>query len=365
MGTDIRPSESTHDESKDIMSKCNNGFGKKSAKNVKLSKVAQAKTVFWMMIMISFSSIFIILYYSNVVNQYKNEHAELVQDYHEKKFNELWEFLNNQMAYEAKTNIKAASDSIEKEISDLDLDKLKRELDSGVYSCELTSIFKRNLDDLVLHGVDNGKNGAMVISNDFVIMTNSYYLYPTEADSTHLFSKIISSGYNKKLASDALDKIYQQDNSLICIEYLEHENPNHIMITEPSRQQLKNVYLKEGLDGFKNYQFLVPIYITEKGDVFGQTDIVNGERTDMNHKFIVIQEFNLYDQLYENYYDLFDDSYISNLNGMYEITKSSLYILGLAVIGFVLLVIFEFIAVYNNFIYGYMFAQHNKKNDNP
>lgn len=321
-------------------------------------KISQTKTAFWMLIMIVFSAIFIVLNYSNMIAQYKTNHANTINDYYEEKFNLLWAYLNCCMIKGAEDNIRPATDSIQQEISLLDMDKLKEDLDSGIYPDELVSIFKNNLENITLNELNNGKNGTMVVSNNFIIMNNSYYLYPSDADSTHSFSKIITSGYNKALAEDAINRLYQQNGSLICIEYAHSDNPAHIQITAPTKSQFHDVYMKEGLDGFKNYQFLVPIYITEKGDIFGQNDIVNGERVDTNHKFIVIQEFNLYDQLSEKYSDQFDDSYIVNLTRSYESTLLNLYLLGLIFIGFIILVILEFITVYNNFIYGYVIAQH-------
>lgn len=48
------------------------------------------------------------------------------------------------------------------------------------------------------------------------------------------------------------------------------------MITEMTYEQLKSVYVKEGITGLRNYQFLVPIYITDTGDIFGMMILLEG-----------------------------------------------------------------------------------------
>ena len=324
-------------------------------------KKTKLKVTGAIMFMIVLSAVSVIIFYTGMINDYKLHHEQLVKDYNDRKFDDLWIYLTEQMTYDAENNIKPATDQIQEEIESMDLVKLKAELDQNIYSDEFTNIFKRNLQDITMHGIDNGKNNTMVISNDFVILNYSYYLYPSNADDPHSFTDLLTSGYNVELSENAINKIYQQDDSMICIEMESSDNPDHIKVHEITKESLYEVYSTEGIEGLKNYQFLVPIYITEKGDVFGQDDIVHGERINSNHKFIVIQEFNLYDQLYINYSHQFDDSYIKNINLEYETTLQNMYILGFIFIGFVLLIVFEYVSIYNNFIYGYVVAIYASK----
>ena len=46
----------------------------------------------------------------------------------------------------------------------------------------------------------------------------------------------------------------------------------------------------------KSYTFLLPIYITDDGDIFGKYDVV-GTHKQSNNKIIIIQEYSLYDYI--------------------------------------------------------------------
>ena len=118
------------------------------------------------------------------------------------------------------------------------------------------------------------------------------------------------------------------------------------MISEMNYTNLEKIYVEEGIEGLKNYQFLVPMYITDTGDIFGQQDIEHGVRQD-THKFIVIQTFNLYDQLTSVKPDIGDDDYLARMNARYDEMLNMLYILGtIAVIMITIIVIYSF-SLYN------------------
>lgn len=296
-----------------------------------------------------------VIMYSNLINDIKGIGEASVNEYKEEQFDHLWGIINEKIRYSAKNNIATASQDIEKDIRDMDLDTLKTDLDNGEYPDELVNVFKKHLQDLNLNGIDNGKNNTLVLSNDHIILNYSYYAYPNNAEDSTLFSSIVMDGYNPELNQNALDHIYKQDNNVICIEVSQCENPNHIKITDSSKESFKKVFMEEGIEGFKNYQFLVPIYITETGDVFGQNDIVNGERKDYNHKFIIIQEFNLYDQI-NLFSESFDNDELNNLINSHNKLIERMYIFGIIFIILLVIVLFNFVSIYNNFIYGYMLA---------
>ena len=67
-------------------------------------------------------------------------------------------------------------------------------------------------------------------------------------------------------------------------------------------------YNKYGADIFKDVDMLVPTYITNNGDIFGQNDTDQGIRYD-NYKLIVIQRINLYEQIKHNYPNLITNIY--------------------------------------------------------
>lgn len=318
------------------------------------------KIIIAMIALIAIAAIAVVLIYSSTLDEVKDSHSEVIQQYKSEQFENLWNLLTTQIEPAAKNNILSAADEIETEIKNMDMDGLKTQLDKGIYSDDIMNVFKNNLDKLCLNGIDNGRNNTIVISNDYVILNYSYYAYPNNAEDPHSFTSILLSGFNKELSKNAIDHIYKQDESIVCIEMTGNSNKKHINIVDSTKDNFRKVYMSEGIDGFKNYQFLVPIYITDTGDVFGQDDIVHGERIDTNHKFIIIQEFNLYDQI-ENYPEYFDSSYLDSLNMHFDYMMRNFYILGILFIAFVLIVIFTFISIYNNFIYGYLIAVHSEE----
>lgn len=312
------------------------------------------------MLVILFASASVIIIYTNSVNETKVAQENTVNSFKEEQFEHIWSVLTNHILVDAKSNIAGPADTIESQIQSMDLTDLKPQLDTGVYPECLLSVFKNNLKKVQLNGIDNGRNSAIAISNDFVLVNYGYHMYPTDASSGK-FSDIVSKGYNTSLGTTALDKLYKQDESNICVEMTSSLVKNHHMISDTTKEDFKTVYMNEGIEGLRNYQFLVPIYITETGDVFGQDDIVDGNRIDYNHKFVIIQEFNLYDQLLKGYPECFDDSNLSAIEQYNQSVIQSLYSLGLIFVTFVVLIMFYCISIYNNFIYGYLLAL--KKND--
>ena len=118
------------------------------------------------------------------------------------------------------------------------------------------------------------------------------------------------------------------------------------MIDEMNYDNLKEVYVNEGLKGLKNYQFLVPIYITDTGDIFGNSDIIGGVPQN-THKFIIIQTYNIYDQLTNMMPEYGDSSYIKNINERYDSILSMLYLCGIIVCITIVIMILYFFSVYN------------------
>lgn len=322
----------------------------------------QIKIIVFMMAIIASISACIVIMYSNLIKEVKSVQEATIIEYKNEQFEGLWGVINEKISYSAKNNIMNASEDIEESIREMDLGTLKQELDNGVYSDELMSIFEENLQHLTLNGISNGRNNAMIISNDYIILNYSYYAYPNNAADTHSFSDIITSGYNTELGQNAVDHIYKQDNAVICIELEASDNPDHIMITDSTKESFRQVYLNEGLEGFKNYQFLVPVYITETGDIFGQSDIVHGERQDKTHKFIIIQEFNLYDQI-AIYPEYFDTNVVGEIRVQQDKIINNMYLLGLIFVILTITILFNFISIYNNFIYGYMLALNGDSED--
>ena len=109
--------------------------------------------------------------------------------------------------------------------------------------------------------------------------------------------------YNYDLGYDALKRILTQNkNEVIFWEYMPSDNPNHIKLKVCSLEGMKQVYKTEGIEGIKNYEVLVPVYINDNTDIFGTERVDNlGSYNKDNRQIIVVQGFNIYDEMMKNH----------------------------------------------------------------
>jgi hypothetical protein len=88
------------------------------------------------------------------------------------------------------------------------------------------------------------------------------------------FTDEMNTHYNPELGFASLENIIlKKSDSLVFYEPNYPISNGHQIVKYPSMDQLRQVFYKEGLDGLKNYTFLVPVYITDDGDLFGNPDI--------------------------------------------------------------------------------------------
>ena len=109
---------------------------------------------------------------------------------------------------------------------------------------------------------------------------------------------------------------------------------------------LKRIYKEEGLEGLESYQFLVPAYITDDGDIFGQKDVVKGVIR-RNHKLVVIQEYNLYDQITAKFPELINDTSEEEILINHENSLNLSYVLGSVLIASYLIIMIILVNAYN------------------
>lgn len=137
--------------------------------------------------------------------------------------------------------------------------------------------------------------------------------------------------YNYELGYDAMKRILTQNkDEIIFWEFLPSTDPNHKRLSSVSLNALKELYVEEGIEGLKTYEFLVPVYINDNTDIFG-IQIVNnlGGYDKDSRQIIVVQGFSIYDELMKNHKVslLFSDKQYDNI-----ITKTTL----IGIFGFIL-----------------------------
>ena len=123
---------------------------------------------------------------------------------------------------------------------------------------------------------------------------------------------------NPILYKDSVEKILHQKASYAIIESTFYERTH---IGEPMKildiDDIKTMYLENGMDVLKSYNIIVPSYLTDHGDIFGVPDINPDGTHNNNHKITIIQEFNLYDSIFP--YSNLLDQYTSVRNVCKEI----------------------------------------------
>lgn len=295
--------------------------------------------------------------YTNITDNIKKYKVDAINQAKDDKFELIWHHLQNLLII-ADANATAVSTSIESDIKNtFDLNILKTAMDENdiEYLSKLQEIFVNNIDGKYLNDINNNRNAFLIISGDGKIIEDyTIDLYHTSINKdfykNNSFYRYKDIAINKPLFETAYSQLRSHTDEIIAIEYHDYiGNNNHILISEINFNTLKSVYLKEGINGLKNYEFLVPVYITDTGDIFNQKDIQCGVPQE-NHKFIVIQAFNLYDQVLKAHVEYDDVDYVEPIEDRYNNIINSLHILGILICIAVVISIFYIISMYNRMI---------------
>ena len=216
--------------------------------------------------------------------------------------------------YDAKLDATKAAEVIVYDIeNNFDREVLKQKLDTtSIAETELVGLIYSDIKGKYLYDINSTKNTLLVVSNHgFVISTETLN---KDRIANPLFDEI-DKAYNIKLTEKSFQLIltHQLPQGFVFCETESHTNPDHIKINIPSLNDMKEVYMKEGLSGLSGYVFLVPVYITNDGDIFGTPDVSNDGTINRNHKLIVIQSFGVTNILRQH-----------NLAELKEIEKSTI-----------------------------------------
>ena len=303
-------------------------------------------------ILVFSSSLFI---FKNIVDTVKDNSQISVEAFKEEQFKVIWSSLS-ELQLQSEKEISEIAKHIEEGILSLpkeELEQLQYDMSNNIHNELLHNILLTNIEDKSLNEIHNHRNGIVVMTNNGFIEDSNYRRAEHSSGKNTIFRPWdynIQNSYNKELDENAVDKLLNRTSGIIAFEsYDLVKNRNHIKINEMNYESLLQVYLKEGLEGLRNYQIFVPYYITDLGDIFGTPDIIHGSKID-NNKIIVAQEFNLYDQIKSNSDGLFSDNQIKNLLNRYDNILRLLYIFGIALIMGICGLIFYFCSMYNQLI---------------
>lgn len=321
-------------------------------KKIKKSKINRLISI----ILLTLASFIIILTVcDNAILSIKNSRAAAIEGVKKRDFDTVWMSILNYME-DAEKQTSSVATNIENDIrANFDLKDLQTKLDNGDVEAreKLSEIFRENIDGVYIGEVNNNRN-SIIILEGYDSIVEDLFVDPEsreegaviENPSSPTLSQYQNTTYNKELFTSAVRKIRTHTDKIIAIEPYNYIKGEHEKIHEMNYHNLERVYINEGVQGLRNYQFLVPVYITDSGDIFGQKDIENGVPQE-NHKFIVIQTFNIYDQIIFNSPEFGDDDYIGRINARYDRILNSLYIMGIIICTLIIFIIVYFFSLYN------------------
>lgn len=259
------------------------------------------KTIPFVSMLVAFLLVINIAIVYNQLQKAETRKNQMIQTLYENEWEEFLLPVINENIHKSKIQAQYISDNIEKELLEAyegNLSELKYDIDNHKTDTKFANILNNNLKDKYIN-VENDNNDLFVANSDKIFIDKSLNCSKNGQSRTWEIEKDMH--YNKYLFTDALDKIINESDKLIAWEFLESRNKNHQMIKYASFNNLKNVFMQEGIEGLKTYEFLNPAYINTKEDMFG-TDIVDntGNKTN-NYQLVVIQGFNLVDRLNQKY----------------------------------------------------------------
>lgn len=272
-----------------------------------------------------------ILFFTTLINDVHDEKEYIQNQHNEIEFEYVYNILLDNLD-SAKNNARTVADEIEMDIKDYygdNLNKLKKDLDDSIYPKKLLDIFKNNIKNKNFKNLDNSRNGMIVANKSGVLCDMSL---DKDRESLSYSSTIRYWKYeypfhdNRILCKNAISKLTNQSNDLIVWDNgIDKYNIKDGM----NKSILKQIYLEEGIEGFKNYDFLCAAYINEFSDIFGQEDIIGTQYNVEVHKFIVVQKINLYDIISKDNKFILDKDMYNAINYSYSHIIYNMFILGI------------------------------------
>ena len=229
------------------------------------------------------------------------EYKVRVQDDHDYRRIQEFNALIRDAIEIGNNGLEAASSCIQKDIKEkLDLKVLKTCMNDNLPYPEFDNILRDNLQYNVFtkhKEMDNNRNNIFVLVNGNIVASynhvNDAFDDVIKLGSTITLDHMINEYYyNKELSLGASHKLNTQYKDLLVwqsydpgYEYKKYSNIN--------LKTLDEIFIRDGLDVLKSYELLIPTYITDYGNIFGDSDIPGSN--EKNNKIIIVQKLNIVD----------------------------------------------------------------------
>lgn len=307
-----------------------------------------------------------------------NQDIEEVSETDQQISNLEWDYIRS-VLYEdflaAQTQSKGVAMQITRDLRAAypDITVLKSQMENplAVSNPQYLQIMKNDIRNIYLYNIANDSNDIFICNRDGVIMDLSL---STAGDSyPNTWDKVYARHVNPKLAELAVGQIFDQTEQII---FWQDKAPfgvdteggvkNHYLMEAPTIQELRKLYDNEGLEGLRYIEFLAPAYITTSGDIFGVEDIdIHGVKT-VTSKIVVVQTFNLYQQLMTRHsaelarYEAFRQNMVKDRR--FVLTEHAFYVIIITIL--VILTVY-FLMAFNNIIFHENHHMPTKHHNDP
>lgn len=202
---------------------------------------------------------------------------------------------------------------------DGNMEQLEEDLRQPLEDSVLSHLLDRHFKNVSLK-IDNKSNKLFVSTVDNILWINTDSI--NSDDGIITWDDFTTYQYNPILADKAYMAIKNmniQKNKYIFWQV----GSSKTEVINMDLESLYRVYKEEGINGLKKYEMMIPMYITDDGDIFGTSDFNPLGRKNDNYKIIIVQRINLFDALdeystqlkeFENQYELIEKSFEEELN---------------------------------------------------
>jgi hypothetical protein len=285
----------------------------------------------------------------------KNAQDQYVETVNDSIFNDIENYIA-ELSYNASQNSETVANLIESNIRDKysDLSVLENEMKEEDYT-NLNKLISSTLTDKVLYlnGVKNSQNSIIVATSKDIIYNKDYSSTVDDDSATashETTADFIEKNYNRELAENAYKEIITMPDSYLFIEPYESNVKGHKYYKKVTIDTLREVYSKEGIEGLKNYELVVPAYINDTGDIFGHLEITQGVKHD-TYRLIVVQRCNIYDQIVQHKSYLVTES-TDQVSKNRNLLLNLVYIVGIVIFVNFIVYLIPMIILFNTFIIG-------------
>ena len=232
-----------------------------------------------------------------LIYEYKNR----VQDDHDYRRIQEFNALVRDALEIGKNGIDTASYSLQKDIKEkLDLSVLKTCMNDNLPYPEFDNVLRDNLqyNAFTKHKeMDNNRNNIFVLVNGNIVASygHTYDAFDNviKLGSTVTLEHMIREYYyNKELSLDTSHKLNNQYKDLLVWQSCD-PGKGYEKYDRVNLKTLDEIFIRDGFEALSTYEILIPTYITDYGNIFGDVDIPgSNEKT---NKIIIVQKLNIVD----------------------------------------------------------------------